>query len=172
MRILKLILFALLGIIALALIVAAFLPKDYKEEGSIVINKPKQEVFDYMRHIKNMDNYGVWNLSDPNMEKWYEGTDGTVGFKYSWNGKKAGKGTQTIKKIEDGRVETELNFGFGEPATSHMIIEEIAATQTKVTWGISGHSGWPRNLMTCMFSGTMNKAFNDGLTNLKNVLEK
>ena len=34
MRILKLILFALLGIIALALIIAVFLPKDYKEEGS------------------------------------------------------------------------------------------------------------------------------------------
>jgi hypothetical protein len=170
MKILKFILFGLLGLIALALLVAAFLPKDYKVESDIVINKSKQEVFDYMRHIKNMDNYGVWNLSDPDMKKWYEGTDGTVGFKYSWDGENAGKGTQTIKKIEDGRVETELNFGFGEPAISHMVFEEVSPTQTKVTWGISGHSKWTQNLMTAVYD--MTPMFNEGLTNLKNVLEK
>lgn len=170
MKILKIIFLALLGILALALIVAAFLPKDYKVESSIVINRPKQEVFDYMRHIKNMDNYGKWNLSDPDMKKWYEGTDGTVGFKYSWDGKNAGKGTQTIKKIENGRIETELDFGFGEPAISHMIFEEVSPTQAKVTWGISGHSSWPMNLMGVLYD--MEKDFKEGLDNLKNVLEK
>jgi hypothetical protein len=170
MKILRYILFGLIGLIALVLLVAAFLPKDFKAESSIVINKPKQEVFDYMRHIKNMDNYGVWNLSDPNMKKGYEGTDGTVGFKYSWDGKKAGKGTQTIKKIEDGRIETELDFGFGDPAISHMIIEEVSPDQTKVTWGISGRSSWPMNLMSAIYD--MNPMFQEGLGNLKNVLEK
>lgn len=172
MRILKLIFLAFLGIIALALIVAAFLPKDFEIKSDIVINKPQAEVFDYIKCIKNQDYYGKWQLSDPvNIKKKYEGTDGSVGFKYSWESKKLGNGSQTITKIEDGKtIETKLDFGMGEPATSFMVLEPLAENQTKITWGIKGHSAWPTNLMGIFYD--MSKDFDEGLQNLKRVLEK
>lgn len=171
MSLLKKILLGLLGLVAVLLIIAAFLPKTFKAEGSIVINRPQQEVFDYVKYVKNQDNYGKWNLMDPEMKKTYEGTDGTVGFKYTWDGKKVGKGSQTILKISEGEeIETELDFGFGDPAISYMIVEPVSAAETKVTWGISGNSPWPTNIMGLFYD--MSGDFKEGLNNLKNVLEK
>src|SRR5690606_14700649 len=111
MKILKKIVIALLIIIAIPLIIALFVPKDFHNEGEIVVNKPKQVVFDYIKNVKNQDNFGVWQLSDPDMETTSEGTDGTVGFKYSWDSKKLGKGAQVITNIVEGeRMESEMFF--------------------------------------------------------------
>lgn len=171
MKLLKKILLVLLGLVILMLIIAAFLPKTFKAEGTVVINRPQQEVFDYVKYIKNQDNYGKWNLMDPGMKKSYEGTDGTVGFKYSWDSKEVGKGTQTIVAITEGKeIITSLDFGFGDPADSHMILEPVSATETRVTWGISGDSPWPMNIMGLFYD--MSGDFEEGVTNLKNVLEK
>ncbi|RYD99238.1 MAG: polyketide cyclase [Sphingobacteriales bacterium] len=171
MKILKWAGILLLGIIALALIVAAFVPKTFTYERNIVISKPRAVVFDYIKYIKHQDNYGKWQLMDPGMKKMYEGTDGTVGFKYSWDSKELGKGSQTITKIVEGAsIATSLDFGFGEPADSYMTTADEGAGQTKVTWGISGRSPYPFNLMSLFYD--MGKDFETGLNNLKNVLEK
>ncbi len=171
MKLLKKIGIALLLLIVLALIVALFVPKEFTNEGTVVINKPKQEVYSYVQFLKNQDNYGVWQLSDPDMEKNFEGIDGTVGFKYSWKGKKVGTGSQTITNLVDGeRMDTELDFGFGDPAKSYIVLDAQNDEQTKVTWGISGKSPYPFNLMNLCFN--MDKQFEEGLQNLKTILEK
>ena len=48
MRILKKILVVLAIIIAIPLIVALFVKKDYAVEREVIINKPKAEVFNYI----------------------------------------------------------------------------------------------------------------------------
>ena len=111
MKILKKIIIALLIVIAIPLIVALFVPKDFQSEREIVINKPKQEVFDYLRFIKNQKNFGVWYRLDPEMKMEYEGTDGTPGFIYKWDGPKMGKGKQVLTNVVEGeRVEFDLFF--------------------------------------------------------------
>lgn len=171
MKILKRIGLVILALIAIVLIIAAFAPKKFEYEKSIVINKPKAEVFDYIKFIKNQDNYGVWQLSDPNMKKSYEGTDGTVGFKYSWDGKELGEGSQTITKIVEGEtLETALDFGMGDPETAYFQTIDAGANQTKVVWGIKGETPYPFNIMNLVFD--MSEHFQEGLTNLKGILEK
>jgi hypothetical protein len=98
MKILKRILIILAIIIAIPLIVAIFIKKDYAVEREIVINKPKTDVFDYIKYLKNQDNYSKWNKIDPNMKKAYTGTDGTVGFISAWESKdeNVGVGEQEI----------------------------------------------------------------------------
>ena len=54
-------------------------------QKSVVISKPKREVFEYLKHIRNQDNFSVWNMKDPNQKVETRGTDGTVGFIYSWD---------------------------------------------------------------------------------------
>lgn len=171
MKTLKKILIVLGIIIAIPFIIALFVPKDFTSESEIVINKPKQEVFDYIKYVKNQDNFGVWQRSDPGMKTTSEGTDGTVGFRYSWEGEKVGKGSQTITKIVEGeRMESELDFGFGQPAKGHFILKEISPDQTSVNWGISGKSPYPWNFFGLFMN--MNKDFEEGLKNLKEVMEK
>lgn len=171
MKILKRILFGIVVLIALVLIVALFVPKNFNHEKEIIINKPQEEVFNYIKLIKNQDNYGIWQLSDPKMKKTYEGMDGTVGFIYNWDSKSMGKGSQKITKIEENkRIETELNFGFGDPANAYITTEAKKSNSTIVKWGIKGKTPYPFNIMSLFFD--MSKDFEQGLKNLKRELEK
>lgn len=172
MKTLKKIIVVLLIIIAIPLIIALFLPKNFESEGEIVINKSKQEVFDYIKYVKNQDNFGTWQLSDSNMETTSEGEDGTVGFKYSWDSEKLGKGAQVITNIIEGeRMESDMFFfDFNDDANkSYISVEEKSPTETLVKWGIAGKSPYPWNLMSLFFD--MNKDFEQGLKNLKEILE-
>src|SRR5690606_16028983 len=172
MKFLKYALFTVLGIIALVLIAAAVLPKTFHAEGSVVINKPNAEVFNYVKHIKNQENFGVWFDADPNIKTTLEGTDGTVGFKYSWKSEEVGNGSQVITNIaENKRVDIDLFLmDSTEPAKSFFTTEEVRANETKVRWVVDGEMPYPFNLMSLVYD--MNKDFEQGTANLKAVLEK
>ncbi len=170
MKTFKKILIVLLAIIAIPLIIALFVKKEFTSEREIIIDRPVSQVYDYVKYVQNQDNFGKWQLSDPEAKLVSEGTDGTVGFTYRWDGDKVGKGSQTITGlVEDEKVETELDFGFGEPARSYILTEATGPSQTKVTWGIAGRSPYPLNLMGLFFD--IGDDFAEGLQNLKTLLE-
>lgn len=162
-------------IIILPFILALFIKKDYAIERSIVINKPRQEVFDYVKYLKNQEKYSKWVMADPTMKKDYIGTDGTEGFIYSWDGNnKAGQGEQEIKKIVDGeKLDLEVRFKrpFEGTAKTPLITQSIAEDQTKVTWGMSGTSKYPMNFMNLFSEGMLGKDLDISLNNLKRILE-
>lgn len=170
MKSLKQLLIVLLIIIAIPFIVALFIPREFKAERDIVIGKPIREVFDYVKYVRNQDNFGIWQLSDPNSTVKEEGIDGTVGYAHHWDGKKVGKGSQTITEIiESEKMETQLDFGFGEPTTAYFLTQEISPTSTEVTWGMTGKSPYPFNLMGLFYDPA--KDLEQGLENLKELLE-
>jgi len=175
---LKKILIIVLVIIAIPLVVALFLPKDYSVEREIIINKPKQEVFEYVKYLKNQDNYSKWASMDPNMKKTYNGTDGTVGFVTAWESENddVGSGEQEIIKIEEGeRIDFELRFKepFESTSPAFMTTESVAENQTKVTWGFSGHMNYPMNIMMLFmdFEKMIGDDLESGLSNLKSEME-
>lgn len=172
MKTLKTILIILIILIALPLLVALFVPHESTSEGQTVINKPKQEVFEYIKHVKNQDNFGVWQRSDPDMHTTSEGVDGTVGFKYSWDSDKLGKGAQVITHIEPGtRMESDMFFyDFDDtPSKAYISVEEQNPNQTLVRWGIKWTSPYPWNLMSLFYN--MDKDFDKGLETLKEIVE-
>ena len=176
MKILKIILLVVTIIITIPLIVALFVKKEYAVEREVTINKPKEEVFNYVKHLKNQDNYSKWVRMDPNMKKDFRGTDGTVGFVYAWDGNKdAGKGEQEIKNITDGeRVDVEVRFEkpFEGIATAPIITEAVSENQTKVKWGMKGKSSYPMNFMNLFMDNMLGKDIEVSLNNLKNIIEK
>jgi hypothetical protein len=178
MRIVKKIFKWLLILIAVILIAALFIKKDFAAEKEVVINKPKQDVFNYIKYLKNQDNYGVWAKKDPNMKREFKGTDGTEGFSSAWEGNSdVGKGQQTIKKITDGqRLDLELHFikPFDSYSPAWMTTEEVSPTQTKVKWGMSGKMVYPFNFLGLFMNMNemIGKDLQTGLDNLKGILEK
>lgn len=179
MRILKFILFLIIGIVGLLLIAGLFIKKDYAVEREIVINKPKQQVYDYIKFLKNQDNYSKWATMDPNMKKEYKGTDATVGFISAWDSKmdNVGKGEQEIKKMDEGnRIDYELRFiePFSSKSDAYLSLSAENENATKVKWGFTGKWNYPMNVMSLFMN--MDKEvggdFEIGLTNLKNLLEK
>jgi len=176
MNIVIIILSVVASIIALILIIAIFTKKEYNTQSEIIINAPRQKVFDYIKQIKNQDNFNKWVMADPNMQREFKGTDGTVGFIYAWNGnKEAGEGEQEIKAIAEGKnIEMEIRFvrPFAGIAHAKMTTESLSDNQTKVHWSTSSKIKYPLNIMISMIVKMLEKDMAISLTTLKNILEK
>ncbi len=67
-------------IVLIALIVALFLSNTYVVKKSITINQPKTEIFNYIKYLKNQNEYSKWAKMDTGMQKVFSGTDATTGF--------------------------------------------------------------------------------------------
>lgn len=178
MNLLLTIVSGLVGLIVLLLIIAAFSKKKYSVSTEITIKQPKQLVFDYLKLLKNQDNFSKWALMDPNMSKEYRGTDGTVGFVSAWdsNKKNVGKGEQEIRKIKEGeQIDFEIRFikPFAGLAQAYLSTDSLSDEVTLVKWGFTSKMAYPLNLMLLVMSMEKNIAddLHTGLLNLKKMLE-
>ncbi|MFH6998909.1 SRPBCC family protein [Flavobacterium sp. FlaQc-57] len=179
MGIIKKILVVLILILAIVLIAAYFMPKNYAIEREITINKPVDTVFNYVKYLKNQNQFSVWANIDPKMKSTYKGTDGTVGSISAWESdvKEVGVGEQEITKITEGkRIEFALRFKkpMDDTAVGFMSTESVSGNQTKVKWGISGVIPYPMNIMLPMMKmdQMIGNDLQKGLENLKDKLEK
>lgn len=94
-------------------VLTAIAPKEFKLESEIKVNKPKAEVFGYLKFLKNHEQWNAWSKKDPAMKKEFKGTDGMVGFISSWesNHEEVGTAEQEILNIVEGlRLDTEIRF--------------------------------------------------------------
>jgi hypothetical protein len=166
-------------IIVVILIAGLFTKKMYTVEREITINKPKNQVFSYLKLLRNQDNYSKWAKMDPSMKQEFKGTDGTVGFVSAWDSeiKNVGKGEQEIVKISEGeKIDFEIRFikPFEGKASAYMTVDSVAESKTIVRWGFVGEMNYPMNLML-VFMNMEKMVGNDleiGLGNLKTLLEK
>lgn len=165
-------------ILLLPLVAALFIKNSYDVEREVIINQPVDKVFDYVKHLKNQDQFSKWALMDPNMKKTYRGVDGTVGFVSAWqsDNDEVGSGEQEIMAIIDGqRIDFQLRFlkPFEATSPAYMTTEAIAAKQSKVKWGFSGHLDYPMNLMMLFmdFEQIIGDDLQTGLNNLKALQE-
>ena len=176
MKILKRVLLVIAIIIAIPLIIALFVNKEYHVERGITIAKPKQQVFDYVKSLKNQNKFSKWANIDPNMKSEFRGTDGTVGSVSHWSSEDGGvgEGEQEIVGIKEGeRIDYELRFirPMESTAGAYMTTED-AGGNTLVKWGFHGNSPYPMNFMNLFMEGMIGNDLETGLTNLKNIMEK
>ena len=176
MGILLIILEVIAGIIVIFLLLALIVKKDFALEKQITINKPKSEVFNYLKLIKNQEKYSVWVMKDPNIKIIYTGTDGTPGFTSSWTSddKNVGIGAQEIIKLTEGEsMDVEIRFKKPFEATNyaHTVVNAITDAQTKVSLTFSGKQKFPMNVMNLMMDKLVGKDMQQNLVNMKNNLE-
>ncbi len=176
MNIIITILFVVAGIIALLLIIALFMKREHYVNREIIINAPRQKVFDYIKLLKNQDEFNKHAMAAPDRKREFKGTDGTVGYIYAWSGNKnAGVGEKEIKNIIEGkRIETEIRFVKPMTATASIIMEteSLSDNQTKVTWSNAGRLKYPVNIFIPMMEKSVAKDMDSSLSTLKNILEK
>lgn len=169
-------LYSIAGLLLLLIVLYQLGPARYDVSRSIEIQKPPQEVFEYLKLLKNQDHWSPWGKRDPGMKKEFRGTDGTVGAVSAWEGnKEVGSGEQEITRIEPGRrIETELRFLKPWKSTSDAYMEvEPSGSGTRVRWGFKGENGFPMRLMMLFMSmdKMVGKDFEEGLASLKALLE-
>ncbi len=170
------ILFLIAGIIVMLLIIALFMRKEHYVKCDIVIYAPQQKVFDYVKLLKNQDTFNKHAKADPGRIETFKGTDGTVGYIYSWSGNKsAGVGEKEIKNIVEGKsMEAEIRFVKPMAATARIIMdtEALSDTETNVSWSNAGILKYPLNIMIPSMEKMISKDMDGSLLTLKNLLEK
>ncbi|MEI9910801.1 MAG: SRPBCC family protein [Bacteroidota bacterium] len=164
------------GIIAFLLIIALFMKREHYVKREIIINAPRQKVFDYIKLLKHQDEFNKHAMAGPDRKREFKGTDGTVGYIYAWSGNKsAGMGEKEIKNIIEGeRIETEIRFVKPMAAIACIIMEteSLPDNQTKVNWSNAGTLKYPLNIMIPIMEKHVAKDMDISLSTLKNILEK
>lgn len=167
-------LYSIVGIIALLVLIALFIKKEYTLVSEVVINKSKEEVFNYVIHLKNQLHYNKWIMNDPHVKLAYTGTDGSVGFISAWEGKNSGKGEQEIKTIVNGEectVELRFEKPFKGISYSKVVTTAVSSTQTKVTTTFDTHTPFPMSIMIPLLKNMLQKDMNTNAQNLKRAIE-
>lgn len=172
MEVLKKTLYVLLGIIAIMLVVALFLPKERKMHGSIVINAPDYIVFE---QVNNLQKWLGWMpfTDDSSMHTTFEGPPSGVGAKMVWDGKKTGKGTLTIKEsVPYFKIVSDLDFmEQGKALDSWVLSPTEGGIQVDWTTQITSLSYPVERIMGMFMNSMMKPYFERGLNSLKAVSE-
>ena len=173
----QLLLYILAVIVLIIIIMVIIAPNDFSVNRSIIINRPHTEVFQYLKRVKNQDQWSPWKKKDPNMTQEFVGEDGTIGFKSKWKGNKdVGEGEQEILTIiENELIESQLRFfkPWKSESIGTLLVDKVEDDQTLVTWGFSGRNPIPFNVFMLFFNmdKTVGKDFEEGLADLKKILE-
>jgi hypothetical protein len=170
------VLLVIAGIIALLLVIALFTKRGYHIQREIIINAPLSKVFDYLKQLKNWDNFNERATADSDRKTVFKGTDGTVGFIYAWSGnKKVGEGEKEIMFISEGeKIDIEIRFikPFTLTGYTSMVTESMSGNQTKVTFSNASTLKYPLNILLLLVEKGIAKDMDTSLSSLKDILEK
>ena len=175
MKILKNLLIIIVAIIALLLIVAVFLPSEYRVERSVEINKPAEEVYNYVADFNNFYTWNPWTPMEVGHAFEVTGDSAKVGQKYFWEGKVIGSGQMTFTELKPYEL-IKSDIEFLSPQQGKGEVDWVFAGSgngTKVTWGITGESDYPiGRYFGLMMDSFLGQNFEDGMKNLKAEVEK
>lgn len=174
MRLARNILLALGGIILSLVLIAFFLPPSYHVERSIEINQPVEIVFDQVVDLNNYLQWNPWTEIDLNVKNEITGYAAVPGMKWSWDGKKTGKGSLTLVEFKKNEfIRNKLVFEYpNQMVADDLWLFEYKDGITIVRWVSSGDLNFPIGRWFGVFMDKMmGKDFEKGLENLKTRCE-
>lgn len=169
------IVYGLVILVVILLVVALFMPGQYHIEKRAIIAKPVEFVKDRVADLHYYSQWNPWQKMDVSTKSEITGTPKTPGHSYSWNGKKVGVGSLTLRDIDRKHVHFDLQFlkPFKAAASDDWLFEEWGNGETKVTWQNNGDLPYPiARLIGPMLNRSLEKQFSEGLKNLKNLCER
>ncbi len=174
--ILKVIGIIVLLIVGYAIVAILAFGNNYHYEKSMVINAPKEKVWQQINSMKAFNQWNPWMKLDKNMKVTYTGNSGEVGDKYCWDSKSddAGAGCQEIKELVlNEKQKSEMTFikPFEGQATSEIFLSS-EGNSTKVTWTMDTEQETWMKIMRPMMDYQMGKSYEEGLQSLKQISEK
>ncbi|REJ85263.1 MAG: hypothetical protein DWQ44_01000 [Bacteroidetes bacterium] len=175
MKIIKRILLVLAIILLVITAIGLLLPSKVEVERSIVINQPREAVFNYVNNLNNWNTWSPWHALDTNASYVIEGSASGTGAKLNWNSthENVGKGSMTFTEVKEPEsIALELNFMENGTAYAMYKLDEEAEA-TKFTWSFNFETGFNPllRIMGKFMDGMIAKDFEKGLNNLKSVLE-
>ncbi len=171
-------LFILGCLFIVATLVAGFIePKDVSISRSLVIQAPKEVVFDQMVHFKNWPNWSPWARLDSTMKNSFSDNDGQPGSTFHWVGDERKTGEVIIKNMAVNGSAIDFQFDLIKPSQSTFkgtLKAEDSAGATKATFVFTTHFDYPWNAMVIFMNldKTLSKDLINALDNMKLFVEK
>ena len=173
---LKIIVLAIIVLVAALLIYAATKPNTFRLQRSTIINAPPEKVFGFINDLHGWASWSPWERKDLAMKKTHSGSPQGKGAVLEWDGNKdVGTGRMEIlESVSPSKAVIQLDFL--KPFEAHNRAEFILAPRdgsTQVTWAMHGPQPYMLKIMTlfCSMDKMVGKDFEDGLANLKTLAE-
>ena len=175
MKVLKIILMVIAGLIVLFFIGALFFPSEYQVEETITINATDSLVWTQISDFKNRHNWDPWGDIDPEATSTVSNPSSGVGALYSWKGEKIGSGNLTFLQVEKNQmIKSKLVFltPYKGEADVTWTLQPDGET-AEVTWAVQGDLAYPvERYMASMIDEQLHASFAQGLNNLKEICER
>ncbi|UYQ92925.1 SRPBCC family protein [Chitinophaga horti] len=160
-------------VVALFLVLVFAAPSHLRVERSILVNAPANVVWDYLAKFEHFNKWSTWKLADTAAVYTLTGIDGTAGAFITWKGEKIGEGKLEHISLEPYKhIRQKIYFFKPYHSQANIFFQlEDADGKTKVTWGFDANYGRPENIMGMFMKGALEKDFQQGLDNMKAVVE-
>jgi hypothetical protein len=164
-------------IVLSVIIVSRFFPHTYHVEKSIIINKPRQEVFGYMAHMKNWEEWSLWNKSiDSTLYYFYNLKQDTLGARQYIRAQLIGDGYFELTEFKrDSLLHFNLVVNKGDrTAAGTFLFTPVSANTTLLTWIDSGDVGFNplKRFMIPFVTKSTAETLERGLLSIKTKIEK
>lgn len=165
----------IIGVVAVAIVVAFILPRHAIVTRSVEIAAPPSAVFPLVGDLRRFNEWSPWADIDPETVYTFTGPIDGVGQTLNWESgdKRVGTGSMSIAAIEpDSRVDMAIAF-VGQGTALASVVLEPAGTGTKVTWGLDTDLGFNpiARYFGMMMDGMVGPDYEKGLARLKAVAE-
>ena len=169
--------YVIIGLITFVAFLHAWSKKEYELSRTVMVNRPKAEVYAFIRQLKKQPLWMPWFLNDPKIVMKFKGEDGKEGAAVYWKGKNRIEAIQKITKVKEGKIlETELLFlkPYKSLSITYMAVKEVEPDRTKMVWGVKGVHKFPASVIMLFYGieKALGRDFEKGLENLKQLLEK
>lgn len=169
--------YILIAIITFFAFLHAWARKEFDISRTVVINRPKEEVYNFVRQLKKEHLWMPWFKENFNGILKYKGDDGKMEALLYWKGhRRFYEGTQKIVKLNQGKI-VETRFLLVKPFRMVLLeykgLKEIDENKTKMVWGIRGGLKFPFSVMALIHpvDKAYGKDLEKGLKNIKGILE-
>lgn len=155
----------------------AWARKEFDISRTAIINRPKEEVYNFVRQLKKEPQWMPWFKNDFNGILKFKGEDGKMEAMLYWKGhKRFYEGTQKIVKLNQGRImETRILIvkPFRMVLLEYKGLKEVDENKTKIVWGVRGALPFPFSVISLIHP--VDKAYGgnleEGLKEIKFSLE-
>ena len=170
---------ALIGVAALALVLAFFVsrqPETFHVERSITIEAPAERAFAQVNDFRAWRAWSPYEKLDPEMMRLFGGPATGEGASYTWAGNdQIGKGRMTIERsVPASQVAIRLEFIEPFENTCQANFSFAPSPEgTRVTWAMDGHNNFIGKAMHLFmdFDSIIAAQFDSGLQQLKTLAE-
>jgi uncharacterized protein YndB with AHSA1/START domain len=166
---------AIVGVIAVAIVIAFMLPRHAIVTRSAEIAAPPSAVFALVGDLRRFNEWSPWADIDPETVYTFTGPIDGAGQTLNWESddKRVGTGLMSIAAIApDSRVDMEIMFS-GQGSALASVLLEPAGAGTKVTWRLDTDLGFNpiARYFGMMMDGMIGPDYEKGLGRLKAVAE-